>query len=1003
MATNSSTRCTRVALAVQAALAACCGETVLAQEAQTPAAPAAQQVQEVVITGSRIEQNVAQSTQPISVISSAQIDKTGLASVGELLSQLPTTGAALNTKFNSSGNFGYPPDGGGIGAGAAEVDLRNLDCKRTLVLVDGLRWVNESSASGVSGCADLNTIPLSIVDHIEVLEDGASSIYGSDAIAGVVNIITKKKVEGVQITGYTGEYSKGGRTTQADLTVGGSSDKFSAVFVASYYNQDAISSSKWWQSSEPVPRMGIASGSSATSQGRALFCDPAVPIGADPKNPAYGSCTPDQSAFYDVTLNNGTTTPVWNPNSPTTPPSTYQNFADADRFNFAPLNLLLTPSQRKSIWTSVSYDWTDDVQLYAKGMFNTRSSTNEAAPEPIFVGPYAGTGGIADTINVSHLNPYNPFGIDLCAAPEAPTSTLCPSGPNFVQNFGGFFRRPVEAGPRIFNQDVDTWYFSAGFKGQLHIGGGFFWDLNFVDSDNKASQKFTGGYNIAKIGIALGDPSVCAQVPGCTPLDLFGGQGRPMTQSMLNYILAPQIDSSEQELKLVSFNITGPIFNIQDRSAGIAVGAEHRMYDGVFSPDPLRQNGESQDSLAFPVSQSYHVNEAYAEFSLPLLRSLGASGAVRYSDYSTFGSQTTYKVGLRWQPISDFAVRGDYSTGFRAPSLGELYGLTQFGATLVDPCGPTGTVVVTPGNNSALANACRAQGVPNNFQQANTQITTFTGGNANLKAETSHSWTAGLLYNAGWAQGHAGTDKLNFEGTYWNIKVDDAIQAEDIQALLNACLAAGGLDPALCAPFTRGAGGQLNPPKNFLQNLAQITTDGEDIKANWASVPTRAGHFSASVQATRVNKYEAVDTLGLVSQRTVGIEVNNSAIPPWRANAQLGWGISTFEVAWNLRFIGSVKELCGNAAATVPVPGCTNSAGAFDPTMYNTLDAVLYNDVQLAWNDAFTLKGLKIEGGVNNLFGVNPPVCYTCTLNGYDASTYDLPGAFWYFRGTYRF
>ena len=187
--TGSTSVRNQVALAVQAALVACCAATsALAQEA--PAAPP-QQVQEVVVTGSRIQQSVAQSTQPLSVISSEQIDKTGLADVGGLLSQLPTTGAALNTKFNSSGNFGYPPDGGGIGAGSAQVALRNLDAKRTLVLVDGLRWVNESSASGVSGSADLNTIPLAIVDRVEVLEDGASSIYGSDAIAGVVNIITR--------------------------------------------------------------------------------------------------------------------------------------------------------------------------------------------------------------------------------------------------------------------------------------------------------------------------------------------------------------------------------------------------------------------------------------------------------------------------------------------------------------------------------------------------------------------------------------------------------------------------------------------------------------------------------------------------------------------------------------------------------------------------------------------------------------------------------------------
>ncbi len=992
MASGLSGRSGQIMLAVHGALAACCAATpVLAQQAPPAPAAAAEAatVQEVVVTGSRIQQSIAESTQPLSVITSEQIDKTGLASVGDLLAQLTTSGSALNAKFNSSGNFGYPPDGGGIGAGSSQVDLRNLDSKRTLVLVDGLRWVNESSASGVSGSADLNTIPISIIDHIEVLEDGASTIYGSDAIAGVVNIITRKKVDGIEISGYTGEYSKGGRTTEASVTAGGSAGKFNGVFIASFYNQDAISSSKWWQSSEPEPHAGAVAGSSATPQGRDTFCDPSIPV------PNYGSCTPDQGNFYDVTLNNGTTVPAWNPANPTAPPSTYHNWSNADRFNFAPLNLLLTPSQRKSIWTGITYDASDDVQMYLKGMFNNRTSTNQAAPEPIFAGPYAGTGGIADTINVSRLNPYNPFGIDLCAAPEAPTSTVCPGGPGFVPNFGWVTRRPIEAGPRIFNQDVDTWYFSGGFRGTLHLYEGFSWDLNFVDTENKASQKFTGGYNIAKVGIALGDPTICAQIPGCVPLDLFGGQGRQITPAMLNYILAPQLDSSDQKLKLFSGNITGTIFHIQDRAAGIAVGGEYRKYDGAFNPDPLRQTGESQDSLAFPVNQSYDVKEGYLELSLPLLASLGASGAVRYSDYSTFGGQFTYKGGIRWQPTADFAVRGNYSTGFRAPNLGELYGLTQFGSTLQDPCNAPAAPKYQAG--------CAAQGVSPAFQQANTQITTFTGGNPNLKPEKSDSWTAGIVYNAGWAQGHAVTDRLNFEATYYHILVKGAIEAEDIQALLNACVASGGTDPNLCKPFTRGAGSQLNPPQNFLQNLADITTDGEDIKINWLSEPLSWGHLSAALQGTRVNDYKAVDALGQVAQRTVGIEVNNSAIPSWRANAQLGWGIADVDVSWNLRYLSSVKELCGNAPSKAAVPGCTDSAGAFDATVYHTLDSVIYNDVQVSWSNAFRLQGLKLDGGVNNLFGVNPPVCYTCTLNGYDAGTYDLPGAFWYVRATYKF
>jgi iron complex outermembrane recepter protein len=984
MPLGPSARSNQIMLAVQGALAACCAATPAL--AQQPPAAASEQVQEVVITGSRIAQSLAQSTQPLSVISSADIERTGLASVGDLLQQLTTGGSALNAKFNSSGNFGYPPDGGGIGAGSAQVDLRNLDSKRTLVMVDGLRWVNESSASGVSSSADLNTIPVSIIDHIEILEDGASSIYGSDAIAGVVNIITKKKMDGVEASAYTGEYSKGGRTTEASLTAGGSSGKFAGLFVASFFNQDAISSSKWWQSDVPEPRTGNASGSSATSQGRDIFCDPSIPAGPDPKNPAYGSCANP----FDVALNTGTATPVWNPNNPTSSPSTYHNFGGADRFNFAPLNLLLTPSQRKALFTNLTYDATDSIQLYAKGLFNTRTSTNQAAPEPIFVAPFAGTGGIADTINVSHLNPFNPFHIDLCAVANALPG--CPQANSFF-----ITRRPIEAGPRIFNQDVDTWYFSGGLRGTLHVLNGFTWDISYVNTENKASQKFTGGYNIAKVGIALGDPAVCKLVPGCTPLDLFGGQSRQITPAMLNYILAPQLDSSDQTLKIVSANITGTLFHIEDRDAGIAVGAEHRLYDGVFAPDPLRQTGESQDSLAFPVSASYHVNEVYSEFSLPILKSLGASAAVRYSDYSTFGNTTTYKGGLRWQPIDDFAVRGTYSTGFRAPNLGELFGLTQFGATLVDPCGPTGAPL------NPLPAGCVAQGVKPGFQQANTQITTFTGGNPNLKPEKSDSYTVGMVYRAGWAEGHGATDKLNFELTYYNHKVKGAIEAEDIQALLNACIAAGGTDPALCAPFTRGAGSQLTPPKNFLQNLANITTSGEDFKATWLSGPLSFGHLRAALQATRVNDYKAVDTLGLVAQRQVGIEVANSAIPRWRVNAQLGAGAGGFDVNWNLRFLSAVVEACGNAATTIPVPGCVDSSGKFSATTFHNMRSILYHDVQVSWTDAFHLTGFKIEAGVNNLFGTNPPVCYTCTLNGYDAGTYDLPGAFWNARASYKF
>ncbi|HVI57885.1 MAG TPA: TonB-dependent receptor [Luteimonas sp.] len=959
-----------LALAIHASLLLSFSGLAFAQDTAAPAQPEAKTLDTITVTGSRIKQSNAVTAQPVFVLDRQKLDQTGVQSVGEVLQQLTASGKALNAKFNSSGNFGYPPDGGGIGAGSAQVDLRNLNPQRVLVLVDGIRWVNESSASGVSGSADLNTIPLAIVERIEVLEDGASAIYGSDAIAGVINIITRKTFDGAELHTYYGQWNRGGDTTEAALTLGGSGDRWSAIFNASYYEQKKISAADWGQSAVPEPGAGLDAGSSGIPQGRFTFCDPSRPVDG------VGGCDADGANWYDVTLNEGTTTPVWDPNNPDG--GTYHTFTGADRFNFAPYNLLLTPSKRKSLFTSLAYDITENTRLHVKALYNNRTSTNQAAPEPIFVGPFAGTGGFADTVVVSAANPYNPFGIDLDPA----------------TNFGWVTKRPVEVGPRIFEQDVDTSYFNIGLDGLFNIGDhGFNWDVNAVHSENKAKQVFYNGYNVAKLKLALGDPAICAAVPGCVPLDLFGGQGRPMTQEMIDYIRTTQIDSSKQVLDELAANVTGDLFNIGDRIAGFAIGAEHRRYRGDFMPDPLRQTGESQDSFAAPVSADYDVSEIYGEIRLPLLASFEVDGALRYSDYSTFGGATTGKVGFRWQPIEDLVFRGTYSEGFRAPNLGELYGLTQFGATLVDPCGPTGGAGPAP----EFAAGCAAQGVPPGFEQANTQITTFTGGNPDLQPEESKSWTAGLVYSPGWAEDSAWSDRVDFELGYYHHEIDGAIQARDIQALLNACLSqGGGTDPVLCAPFTRGAGNNLNPPQNFLDNLGTIETDGVDAKATWIGPEWGWGQPSAALQTTYVNDYKAVDRDGNVAQRQVGIEVNDSAIPEWQTNLQLGWRMGDFDANWNVRYISAVKEACGNAVIA-DAPGCL---GGLE---FNDMGSTTYHDIQFNWRNAFTLEGLKLSVGANNVFGKEPPICLTCSLNGYDAGTYDLPGAFWYVSADYRF
>ncbi len=935
------------------------------------AAPQATTLDTVTVTGTRIKQTNAVTAQPVFVLDRQKIEQTGVQSVGEILQQLTASGKALNAKFNSSGNFGYPSDGGGIGAGSAQVDLRNLGSKRVLVLVDGVRWVNESSASGVSGSADVNTIPLAIVERIEVLEDGASAIYGSDAIAGVVNIITRKNFDGAEAHAYFGQYEDGGDTTEASLTLGGSGERWSAVFGASYYEQKSISSGSWDQSSFPTPGTGVRGGSSGIPQGRFIFCDPSRPT------TGVGGCDADTENYYDITLNNGTTVPVFDPNNPNG--GTYNQFDGSDRFNFAPFNLLLTPSKRKGLFTSLSYDLTDNTRLRIKALYNNRTSTNQAAPEPIFVGPFAGTGGIADTISISAANPFNPFGIDLDAA----------------SNFGFITKRPVEVGPRIFKQDVDTIYFNIGLDGIFSWGDrSFSWDANAMHSENKAEQTFYNGYNVAKMKLALGDPAVCALVPGCTPLDLFGGQGRPFTQDMIDYIRTTQIDSSKQTLDLAAANVTGDLFAIGERSAAFAAGVEYRKYRGEFNPDPLRQSGESQDSFAAPVDESYDVSEIYSEFNFPVLASLDLTAAIRYSDYSTFGDATTGKVGFRWQPIEDLVIRGTYSEGFRAPNLGELFGLTQFGATLVDPCGPTGD----PGpSDPAFAAGCLAQGAPPTFEQANTQITTFTGGNPDLQPEESDSYTVGVVYSPGWAEDTAWSQRFDVELNYYNHQIDGAIQSRDLQVLLENCLREGGVGTINCSPFTRNpVGGNLNPPNNFLDNLGSIETDGLDIKLNWTGPEWAWGRLNAALQSTYVMGYEAIDIDGNRAQREVGVEVDDSAIPEWQTNVQLGWTLGDWNVSWTSRYIAAVDEPCSNVPVS-EAPGCQGGVE------FNTLGSTTFNDVQFGWKNAFALEGLRLSAGANNVFGKEPPVCLTCSLNGYDAGTYDLPGAFWYISADYRF
>ncbi|WP_119719155.1 TonB-dependent receptor domain-containing protein [Cognatilysobacter tabacisoli] len=959
-----------LAKAIQLSLLISLPGLAAAQDAPAPAAanPQATTLDTVTVTGSRIKKAEVEGQVPVRTLSREDIERTGLTSIGDVVQQITGSGSGFNRTRNASGNDGFPSDGGGTGAGSTTVDLRNLGTKRVLVLVDGMRWVNESSASGVGAAVDLNTIPLAIVERIEVLEDGASSLYGSDAIAGVVNVITRRNFDGAQITLNYGQYEPGdGQSTGVDLAWGGLSDRASWFVGASYYDQEEVASKDRARTRDPVFGTGLALGSSRVPGGRFRFVDPR-------NGGAYDLVT-------DPTLSNPTYTPGL-PNCTSAGADRADGFrcwlASRDAFNYAPFNLTQTPSERAGLFGQFRFDVAENVNWYARALVNRRESLNQAAPEPIDLGPGSGT-AFASNVVIPVNHPFNPFGFQLDSS-----------------NILTIRRRPTEGGPRLFGQQVDTTYFGTGLEGAFDVGArSWFWDVNASYSTNEAEQENRGSYNIKNIVTALGDPAVCAATAGCTPLDIFGFN--TITQEMLAYISPVFRDRSENTLTQATANLSGDLFDGWAGAVSFATGYEYRKYEGSYDPDPQTVRGEYNGVPSLPTSGEYDVNEVFVELNVPLMadsswgKKLELNVAGRYSDYSTFGGEFVPKYGLRWQVADELMLRGTFAEGFRAPSIGELYGLgTRFDANIVDPC--------LGSNYAANAANCAALGVAPGQPQFDPQISVETGGVETLEPERSQSFSLGFVWTPSLFENSAVARRVDIEGTFYKHRIEGAIQAPDPQTQLNLCVQT--LDPQYCNGIVRnGATDQIESFSNFLANFNVIKTDGWDFDVFWTLPESSLGDFKVSWQNSWVGNYEAVGGDGSRQPLAVGLLVSDPvtrSIPKWQSTGTLEWNLNNWSAAWTARHISDLVESCGDAA---DFPICRNNPA---PGL-NRLGSTTFHDVQVGYKFDW-MKGLQLLVGANNVFGKDPPVCLSCNLNSFDGSTYDLPGGgFYYVRADLRF
>jgi iron complex outermembrane receptor protein len=925
------------------------------EPSENAATAAAQGDETIVITGSRIRRDPLDQDSPVVFLDREDMDRTGLTSAADILQRLPSSGGALNTKFNNSGNFGNPPDGGGVGAGAAEVDLRYLGSKRVLVLVDGLRYVNGASASGVPGSTDLNSIPESMIDRIEVLQDGASPIYGSDAIAGVVNIITRKAQKGLDLSAQIGTFGAG--------------DGFSQNYQGSYGLGREASGTHVVVGGHYVQQLGVSSGARDIS----LFPTP----GATACDSSCSSGTPLGRFIVlgqNLTLRQPVLTgrPIYNPANPTDPNSSFKAFTTADRFNFAPFNFIQTPNERYGAFINVTQEFGESMNLSVKALYNRRNSKNQAAPLPLFVGPDSGNGNLLDRISIDVSNPFNPFGVTLQSG-RNPDNTLNGQTPNYA--FIG--RRFVENGPRRYSQKVDTYYAAATLDGSFSVGDGeWYWDVNGLWGRNKASQVMLGNVHAGNLATALGPVATCTATSGCVPFNIFGGAGS-ITPAMIDYVTFVQNDTSEQRVWDVSANLSGNLFELPGGSLGFAVGVEHRDQTGRFDPDPVIQAGLGSDIPAQATRGGYNVDEAFAEIRLPLLKDrpffhrLELTGAARVSDYGISGSNrsfsaTTFKAAASWAPIEDLLFRGSWAQGFRAPSIGELFGTpSRFDQEVVDPCSAVGGQIP-----AAVRTNCIAQGVPANgsYVQNNPQLSVLTGGNIALNPESSESWIFGAVYSPSFVP------RLSLEANYFDIQVDDAIQAIDAETLLGRCTQNN--DALSCASISRTSSGAIAQINGLLQNIAGIKTDGLDVTLNYRTGDTGAGKFGLYWSNTFLFHYQVAvpATAGVTLIDREGTEQGSpdQAFPKHKSTAILDWTLGEFGASLTGRYVSSVLE--GNG---------------------NKMKSVIYTDVQLRWSlgDRF---GFAL--GANNLLGVDPPDCFTCGLNNMDPTTYDVPGRFFYAR-----
>ena len=837
----------------------------------------AKSVERIEVTGSRIKRADMETASPVTVIDSSAILATGATSIDGVLQSMTSAGGAMTNPGINNGS-----------GGNARVNLRGLGASRTLVLVNGRRMI--SSGTGAASSVDLNTIPVSMIQRIEVLKDGASAVYGTDAVAGVVNVILKRDYDGFEMNIQTGMSGEGDADESSiDFTLGGSSDKGNIVVGVQYTDRGEASQADRDFSKCPISEGddGLFCAGSVYAEGGHIWGDTADLSGRD-------------GEYHDFVYSGD----------------------NNDRFNYSADSYLFTPMQRLNLTVNGSYELTDDLMFFAEAMYTKRWSEQQMAPQPIW-------NSEAWIYDSSWMN------TELLSHGIVDGEAL---------DYG---RRMSDTGTRDFSQVVDTVRIVLGLEGELE--NGFTWDMSYNKGRNDSVDKLSNLHNIGAINDAVQNK----EFDPFTQSSWTGDSIAPFIYTELN--------SGGSEMDIFAASLSGELMEVPAGVIGFAAGYEHRLESAYYTPDSLTAQGMANDPRVDPTSGSFNVNEAYVELAIPLLDDMAfaehveLSAAMRYFDYSTFGDDNTWKLGLTWKINDQVMLRGVASTAFRAPTVDELFGGKS----------PSFNQITHPASS-------------------HTQAEVTVGGNELLTPEEADIMTLGVVLEPDFAPG------LSLTFDYYDIEITNAIGSVDNNYIANLCMDADGnkinASSAVCQSANISIDGTGRIAfENGLQNIGGQSTAGYDINATY-TFETANLDWRVSLDTSILDHYEESDQDGTIIEYTGFVTSGSGAYADIKSNLTVNVKGDSWEATYEGRYIDGMDSLsCDKDPSVCYAP---------------TVGSVVYHDLSGAY---FLNESVTFSGGVNNLLDKQPPYYSGNNDSNTDPYTYDVLGRYFFVKANVKF